>query len=263
MADKRIALDREERDRQLLMVAAAVFAEKGYRNTSVAAITERAGVSHGTFYNYFESRQDVFMQLIELYFQQFEVIVEENHDRLMKAIRGGGDIIDAWKQNALGVFEFHAQNPDLTAVIYREAVGIGKQFTGRMDRLTGLSKRRLAEEYGELQAMKLIVPFDMELLLLIVNGTVLGTIVEWILMRRETDLEWLADNFVKYHVRALSPAGMRTKVERPEGNRRSGVADRRAPGVGDRRAPGAGDRRSGAAGAPEGDEGGGGTRGGR
>jgi AcrR family transcriptional regulator len=235
VSDKRIALDREERDRQLLEVAASVFAEKGYRHTSVAAITERAGVSHGTFYNYFESKEDVFMQLIELYFKQFEVIVEENHDRLMTAINGGGDIIAAWRENALGIFEFHAHNPALTAVIYREAVGIGKQFTGRMDKLTGLSKRRLAEEYGALAAQKLIVPFDMELLLLIVNGTVLGTIVEWVLMRQQTDLEWLADNFVKYHVRALSPAAIRTAVERPDQDRRGGQGDRRSSSAGDRR----------------------------
>ncbi|MHB8895918.1 MAG: TetR/AcrR family transcriptional regulator [Candidatus Geothermincolia bacterium] len=240
MADKRVALDREERDRQLLEVAASVFAEKGYRHTSVAAITERAGVSHGTFYNYFESKQDVFMQLIELYFQQFEVIVEENHDRLLKAFSSGGDIIEAWRENVLSVFEFHAENPSLTAVIYREAVGIGKQFTGRMDSLMGLSKRRLAEEYGELATRKLIVPFDTELLLLIVNGTVLGTIVEWILMRQETDLEQLADNFVNYHFRALGPA--RAKLDGPSGERRSGTMDRRTSG-GDRRSA-ATDRRT-------------------
>lgn len=241
MAEKRKALDREERDRQLLDVAASVFAERGFRNASVAAITERAGVAHGTFYNYFESKEDVFLQLIELYFRQFETIVEENHDRIMKAISGGGDVVAAWRENALSVFAFHADNPALTAVIYREAVGTGKRFAARMDKLSGLSKRRLAEEFGLLMSRRAIIDFDTELLIFIINGTILGTIVEWILIRQTEDLEWLAENFVKYHIRALSPAA-RKQVD---GERRSGTIDRRRSGVPDRRASGAGDRRDG------------------
>ena len=241
MASKRIAMDREERERQLLDVASAVFAEKGYRHTTVAAITEKAGVSHGTFYNYFESRDDIFLQLIELYFRQFEEIVEENHDRLMTAINENADIAAAWRTNALAVLEFHAQNPEITAVIYREVVGIGKRFTERMDRLTGLSKRRLAEEFGALSSRRMIIPFDIELLLLIVNGTVLGTIVEWVLMRKTTDLEALADNFVKYHMRALTPVYGEQRAREPEVAERRSGADRRKSAGGDRRAPGSGD----------------------
>jgi AcrR family transcriptional regulator len=49
-----------QRTRRLLINAAtAVFAEQGFRTTAVAQIAERAGVSLGTFYQYFRNRDEV------------------------------------------------------------------------------------------------------------------------------------------------------------------------------------------------------------
>ena len=49
--------------RQALFAAAAlVVGEYGYEETSITRITEKAGVAIGTFYNYFETRQELFDQ---------------------------------------------------------------------------------------------------------------------------------------------------------------------------------------------------------
>ena len=40
-----------------------IVGELGYAGASVALITARADVAQGTFYNYFESRQDLLDQL--------------------------------------------------------------------------------------------------------------------------------------------------------------------------------------------------------
>ncbi|GGC60814.1 hypothetical protein GCM10010994_19320 [Chelatococcus reniformis] len=49
---------------KLLHAAAEVVGALGYTEASVARIVERAGLAHGTFYLYFESRQDLFDQLL-------------------------------------------------------------------------------------------------------------------------------------------------------------------------------------------------------
>lgn len=54
----------EEIRRALFRAAAEVVGEVGYAEASVARITARANVAQGTFYNYFESRQDLFDQLL-------------------------------------------------------------------------------------------------------------------------------------------------------------------------------------------------------
>lgn len=55
----------EGRAAELLDAAITEFVEKGYAAVGVREITERAGVSHGTFYNYFDSKRHMLSVLIE------------------------------------------------------------------------------------------------------------------------------------------------------------------------------------------------------
>lgn len=58
---------RAERTRSaLLMAAGRLFAERGYQTTTVADIAESAGVSLGTFYQYFRDRSDVVAALLRI-----------------------------------------------------------------------------------------------------------------------------------------------------------------------------------------------------
>lgn len=54
----------EETRRALLNAAVEVVGEDGYAGASVAKIAARANVANGTFYNYFETRQALFDQLL-------------------------------------------------------------------------------------------------------------------------------------------------------------------------------------------------------
>lgn len=49
----------------LLRAAARCFAEQGYDGTGVALICDAAGVSKGAFYHHFDSKQSIFMALIQ------------------------------------------------------------------------------------------------------------------------------------------------------------------------------------------------------
>ena len=50
--------------RRLLEAAAAEFGERGYHEAAITGITQRAGVALGTFYTYFESKEEVFRALV-------------------------------------------------------------------------------------------------------------------------------------------------------------------------------------------------------
>jgi AcrR family transcriptional regulator len=64
--DRNVTLgDKARRTRnRLLRAAYEQFSETGYRNTQVADICARAGMSVGTFYQYFRSRADVMTTLV-------------------------------------------------------------------------------------------------------------------------------------------------------------------------------------------------------
>ena len=54
----------EERKQQLLEAAADLFSAKGYANTRIIDICERAGVAKGLFYWYFETKDSLYAELI-------------------------------------------------------------------------------------------------------------------------------------------------------------------------------------------------------
>lgn len=49
---------------KLLTAATRIFARKGYQNASIDEIVAEASVAKGTFYNYFKSKEDIFLALI-------------------------------------------------------------------------------------------------------------------------------------------------------------------------------------------------------
>jgi AcrR family transcriptional regulator len=49
---------------KLLQAAEIEFGEKGFHDAAISGITRRAGVALGTFYNYFESKEEIFAALV-------------------------------------------------------------------------------------------------------------------------------------------------------------------------------------------------------
>ena len=90
--------------------ARQLFAEQGYNATSVAHIIERAGVSFGTFYQYFHDRGDVLAAMLTVNLQQmFESAdpkwrAAEGRDGLYRVIH---NFVDAYASagNAAGIWE--------------------------------------------------------------------------------------------------------------------------------------------------------------
>lgn len=67
---------REETRRAILNAAALCFAARGYAETGVAEICQRAGVSKGAFYYHFESKQAVFLDLLEMWLADLKAMLE-------------------------------------------------------------------------------------------------------------------------------------------------------------------------------------------
>jgi len=58
-------VDRAARRAEISSAAAAVFAKNGVANTAVSDIVKAAGIAQGTFYLYFDSKDDVVLAVVE------------------------------------------------------------------------------------------------------------------------------------------------------------------------------------------------------
>ncbi|MDJ0349425.1 TetR/AcrR family transcriptional regulator [Cryobacterium sp. PH29-G1] len=103
----------EETKRKLIEAAEQVFSRVGYADASIARITDAAGIGQGTFYLYFDSKLQIFNELVE----------DLNH-RVRLAMSAASaateNRIDSERAGFRAFFQFTADHPALYRVI-REA----------------------------------------------------------------------------------------------------------------------------------------------
>lgn len=95
---------------KLLAAAEQVFADLGYTDASVVKITEAAGVGQGTFYLYFESKQQVFDELVE------DLNRRVRH-AMTEGAAGATTRLQAEREGFRAFFRFTAEHPALYRVI--------------------------------------------------------------------------------------------------------------------------------------------------
>ncbi|MBB5404778.1 TetR/AcrR family transcriptional regulator [Paraburkholderia youngii] len=90
MSRKRLTREesRKETRRRLLGAAALSIARKGLAATSVEDIAARAGYTRGAFYSNFDSKSDLFVELLRLDHQT----IQENLRKLLEAGSSGQDL---------------------------------------------------------------------------------------------------------------------------------------------------------------------------
>jgi AcrR family transcriptional regulator len=70
-------VDKEARRRELIEVAARVFAEKGFRAARIEDIAKEAAVAKGLVYDYFKSKEEFFFAVFEWYNEQISLWIRE------------------------------------------------------------------------------------------------------------------------------------------------------------------------------------------
>lgn len=89
------------RREQLLAIAATLFAEKGFRNTTVRDIADAAGILSGSLYHHFDSKESMVDELLvpfqEELFGKYDEILASGDDartKLERAVRVSFEAID-------------------------------------------------------------------------------------------------------------------------------------------------------------------------
>jgi len=93
-------MDPEERRQQLIEAAAQVFSKQGFAHTRVSEIADQADVGKGTLYEYFSSKEELFLAVFEWLHEQFSSRVREEIERasgtrakIRSLLRTGAEII--------------------------------------------------------------------------------------------------------------------------------------------------------------------------
>ena len=144
--DKTPRTARGERTRRALLKAAAdEFGEKGFHEGSISGITRRASCALGSFYTYFDSKDDIFRALVADMSGQVR-------DHVAPRLADARDGIDAERIGLLSFLEFAREHKEIYRIIdeaeFVDQAAYRAHYETTASRMA--SRLRNAAERGEL-----------------------------------------------------------------------------------------------------------------
>ncbi|CUL06930.1 bile-regulated transcriptional regulator BrtA [Listeria monocytogenes] len=135
----------KEKKQRIIKSAKEVFQKQGYLKTSVQDMVDAAGISKGTFYNYFTSKEEL---AIVIFKQEYSVL----HQRLEYTMAQDGAKKDNFTECLKIIIHFYTENGEILNITFSQTM-IDDDFNAFLQnvRLKNMEwvKNQLLEVYGE------------------------------------------------------------------------------------------------------------------
>ncbi len=173
---------KEARPQELLVAALALFVEKGFAATRIEEVADRAGVSKGTLYLYYPSKEELLKAVIrEQLAHQIQAGAEEvrlhtgSHADLLRTLLSSW-WLRVFHSPAAGVFKLIVTEvrsfPDIADYYVREVIEPGSQLIG------GVLQRGIADrEFRAVDVEAAVHSLLLPMVMLCVNKHSLGACV--------------------------------------------------------------------------------------
>ena len=148
--------EEESRRARLVKAADRVLRAKGYGETTIEDIVSEAGVAKGTFYLYFNNKQELFLEVLRRAVRALEEHLEEALDGVAPA--------DRLKRRALSYMRGYLNYRDLILILYGEAVGGNTRFQRELSNMYKSLTSTLSEDVKEVASRFENPAVDTELL---------------------------------------------------------------------------------------------------
>lgn len=130
-----------EKKQRIIRAALKEFADKGYEQASTNRIVKEAGIGKGMLFYYFNSKQDLYLYLIDY---SFETVKEHYLNRIDDSIE---DVIDRLGHVARIKFEFLVRFPEVTLFLGRFILEVEQEwpepFKKKYEEIYALLQERL------------------------------------------------------------------------------------------------------------------------
>ena len=155
---------RLERRRQLVAEARLVFADKGYHRASINDIIKACDIARGTFYNYFDSKREIFDAILG---ELFELLWS-----VIKPIDINADIPQQIAGNLQGLMTVLEENPDLVRILFSGALGLDPQADNSLADFFTKSRVRLARALAWGQELGIVADGNPQVLAVAIIGII-------------------------------------------------------------------------------------------
>lgn len=193
--------ERKDAKRQhILNSAAKVFAKKGYYQTKVRDILDEADISTGSFYFYFNNKEELFEilydEMIKTYLSVLQDAVDtmtDNTDNIIESIT---------KAIVLSMRTFQ-KNKELSRIMLIGSIGLNPHFEKK--RTVDHQKISLVFEkiFEEMMQKKVIITPNAKTAAILFTGSIYSIIIHWLQEDNLIDLVEYTFPLIVYNLQAL------------------------------------------------------------
>src|SRR5215813_12625343 len=160
---------------RLFRAALALFASKGYAETTVEDITEAADVGKGTFFNYFPSKEHILMAFGEMQLSRLESVIRE-------AEQSGLPMREVMRTLVMRMTEEPVRNPAIVRALLQANLS-SVPVRGEMVRIHDRNRALLARlvRHGQ-QCGEIRTDIPAEEIAQVWRQTIFGTLMFWSLV---------------------------------------------------------------------------------
>jgi AcrR family transcriptional regulator len=176
---------------ELLKIAARLFAERGFRNTTVRDIADAAGILSGSLYHHFDSKESMVDEIL----QTFQEELFAGYDEILNSHRPVREKIEAAVRLSFEAIDTHHHE---VAIFQNEAdwlVGLGERFAYLTDRHAQSRQVWLTLLTEGVESGALKADIDLELAYRFIRDTV-WVAVRWYRPDGELSAETVADQYL-------------------------------------------------------------------
>lgn len=203
--EKRRKSKRDKRRDAMKQAAIEIFYEHGYHAAKVSQIVEHVGVAQGTFYLYFEGKQQLFGELLSDFLEMVVTTVAnwepaeiDTRPVLERELTRVGMLLT----------EVFLDNRKMTAIFFRESLAVAPEFNELIRHAYETLLAMLTDFNGILHKRGLIAEMDFRLLATMTVGMVERIIVERIVHDTLADKEpqAIVDHLVMHYMAGTTDA---------------------------------------------------------
>lgn len=196
----RASAKRQNRRSEILDAALKVFGKKGYHNAHVSDIIDAAGIARGTFYLYFESKNAIFLELLDRMLQELASnIVGVDADPSAPPMET--QLADTVHR----ILNTVHHNRLLTSLIVREAVGLDEEVDRRLREFYASILSYIRDALEEGRRIGIVRDFDTEVAAMCILGTI-KQFMEQLVMSdpsRDVDIDRMALAVLDFNLRGV------------------------------------------------------------
>ncbi len=198
---RRAEAKRRARRAEIARAAERLFGTRGFHATSIADLIEAAGISRGTFYIYFDSKEALFLDLIDRFAKRIMEVVQVVDP-------SGPDPTGQIYENVRRVVDVVFDNRDLAVLVFRETIGLDSGVDKKLSDLYGFLHEMVEGALSKGARWGIIRPVNERIVATALIGGFKEVFYQHLVVDPMTapDREAVAISLFEFGIRGLSPA---------------------------------------------------------